>query len=235
MKIQLSLWGKQACVKYVLKYTYNRQCRGWPLISGTDARMCLHLGRVVLILRIVNLLVLLKWPFNHVSKWELVSDSLITQLVQLESRCCVHAKTQKRPFPTTVMGHRSTTSPAPSESLLSVGPCTNKEETALVCSYGGTVSSQSFPIRCWISSYAIKHQKLAGWLITGKTMPKKDPADLYLSLVERLALVFTEWSSVRKSQDVVITVEPQAVAPTCFEKLPWFMCTHCYYGSGHEP
>ena len=58
---------------------------------------------------------------------------MITQLVQLESRCCVHVKTQKRPFPTTVMAHHNTTSPAASESLLSVGPCTNKEETALVC------------------------------------------------------------------------------------------------------
>lgn len=83
-------------------------------------------------------------------------------------------------FPTTVMAHRSTTSPAASE------------ETALVCNYGGTVSSQSFPIRCRISSYAIKHQKLAGWL-TGENYAQKDPADLYLSLVERLALVFTEW------------------------------------------
>lgn len=110
---------------------------------------------------------------------------MITQLVRLESRFCVHVKTQKRPFPTTVMAHHSTTSPAASETLLSVGPCTNKEETALVCNYAGTVSSQSFSFRCRVSSYAIKHQKLAGWLITGKTMPKKDPADLYLSLVER--------------------------------------------------
>ena len=127
-------------------------------------------------------MVLLKWQFIQVSTWDLVSDSLITSSVQLDSRCCVHVKTQKRPLPTTVMAPHGTTSPAASDSLLSVGPCTNREETALVCNYAGIVSSQSLSIRCRIGSYAIKHQKLAGWLISGKTMPKKDPADLYLSL-----------------------------------------------------
>lgn len=55
MNIQPSLWENQACVKYVLKHTYNRQSKGWPPVSGTDAGMCLHLGRVVLILTMVTL------------------------------------------------------------------------------------------------------------------------------------------------------------------------------------